>query len=162
MPTQLAAISIAALLLLASGCAPKGCRADEIKIVFSDFAYVGMFASVKDHPIPSHGDESILMPSLIRPGYKYLFHATTMVTTDRIAIVVLPERLRAAHFSILEQPRNPGDFAVPNHGGPLWEIRFAKGSCKGRIYNRIDNALFASRRSWPTGSKDDYILEIEE
>ncbi|MEJ1934336.1 hypothetical protein WDZ92_29415 [Nostoc sp. NIES-2111] len=162
MFTNLTAISVGALLLLVSGCAPKGCATDDIKIVFRDFSYVGMFAAVKDHPVPSHGDESLAMPSLIRPGYQYVFHTTTMVTTDRAAILVLPERLRAAHFSILEQPHDIGDFAVPNHGGPIWEIRFAKGSCKGRIYNRIDNALFASRPRWPTGSQDDYILEIED
>lgn len=162
MLTKAVVLCVGALLLLASGCAPQACTADEFKVVFSDFAYVGMFAADKKHPIPPHGNDSLSMPHLIRPGYQYVFHATTRLTTDRVAIVVFPERLRAANFSVLEQPRNPGDFAVPNHGGPIWEIRFANGSCKGRIYNRIDDALFVSRRNWPTASQDDYILEIEK
>lgn len=162
MPVRLTVSAVGSMLLLANSCMQQRCSTEDLEGVFSEFAYVGAFAVRAGVPLPPHGNKSLLFPNSIRQGHQYVFHATKMVTTEHIAIVGLPERLRAARFSILDQPRNPGDFAIVNHGGPIWEIRFSKGSCKGKIYNRIDDSLYVSRSSWPSGSKDDYILDIED
>lgn len=56
MLTRLAAITLGTLLLLANGCAPKGCATDDLKIVFSDFAYIGVFAAGRGHPTADSDD----------------------------------------------------------------------------------------------------------
>ncbi|GEM_PF-1533072 len=160
MSIRLATVTVGSMLLLASSCAPSICSPDDIRSALRDFVYVGAFA-VDGQSIPRHGSEFVAFPSAFRGGIRYVFHTTAKVTTEHIAIVTLPERLRATHFTIIDQPRNPGDFAIPNHGGPIWEIRFSKGGCRGRIYNRVDDSLYASRSNWPSGSQDDYILEIQ-
>jgi hypothetical protein len=149
------------ILAVATGCRTP-CSSDELKSVFRDFAYVGVFPKTDAYPLSPHGAGALPLPGSLDHGARYVFHTNTRITTEQVAMTILPQRLKEAGFSVLDAPRNAGDFGVPNHGGPIWEIRFSKGYCKGRIYNRVDDALYASRDGWPSAAMDDYIVEVEE
>lgn len=149
------------LLMSLASCQPQQCSMEEFAAVFDGFQFVGELSDGETIPLPVPSSEVLPFPRSMRRGGRYVFHSLGQVTTEQMAIVVLPTRLGAVHFSILDKPQSPDDFAVQNFGGPLWEIRFLKGECRGRLYNRTNRRLYESRRMWPPGSQDDYILEIQ-
>lgn len=150
------------LISLPSACTGRGqlCSADWLNQVFSGFTFVGAFPSDPGRPIPRHGGEPRPWPRELRAGLRYVFHSDRMITTEDVAVQLLPGRLKQAHVTVIDYPKTAGEFAIPNLGGPLWHIRFGRGNCEGTLSNRIDPDLLPSRAAWPVGSSDDYIVEI--
>lgn len=99
-------------------------------------------------------------PQSFVPGKVYVFEPNTPMTTERASIVTLPSRLRECGAKTIEAPHTLNDLAPSSLGGPVWEIRFVLAHCRGRITNRLNPALRESRRDWPAGSFDDYVLEL--
>lgn len=139
-------------------CAGRTCPADWVPTAFADFTYVGEFAADSSKPLPRHGETPQVLPKQFKPGVAYVFHATGQLTTEDAALRLLPQKLRGAGIEIADAPKSPGEFAIPNSGGPRWNIRFRYDDCLGELHNVIDPALYGSRRSWPDGSRDDYVL----
>jgi hypothetical protein len=94
-------------------------------------------------------------------GKIYVFQPIGPTDTATVAIHTFPDRLRKCSAKVLYAPRSADEFAPASLGGPAWGIRFQVGSCMGQITNQYDRKLDAARRGWPSGSRDDYILEIE-
>ncbi len=99
-------------------------------------------------------------PKLYKAGFRYVFRSNQPISLPEIATDVLPLRLRTAGATLVSFPHSENDMAAASLGTPAWEIRFSQGSHEGRIFNRFNRQLAEQRRSWPSGSHDDYILEI--
>lgn len=130
-----------------------------LSTVFEGFNFVGEYPStVKGsdiQPGPVHS-----FPSTFERGKIYVFQPIGPTDTARVAIQTFPDRLRRCSAKIIEAPHDPGDFAVASLGGPFWNIRFRIGDCIGHLANKYDRKLDAARIGWPSGSRDDYILEL--
>jgi hypothetical protein len=159
MPIRCVPIIFATLGSLSS-CARGDCRADWIRLAFTDFTYIGEHAADASKPLPRHGTASVPLPKQLKVGVAYVFHTKEQLTTEEAALRLLPRKLRDAGVEILDAPKNSGEFAVPNSGGPRWNIRFRRNGCQGELYNVVDPALYGSRSSWPPGSRDDYVLML--
>lgn len=99
-------------------------------------------------------------PNLYKVGSRYVFRSSHPVGLPEIATDVLPLRLRTAGATLVMFPRSENDMSATSFGTPAWEIRFSQGSHEGRIFNRFNRNLAEQRRAWPSGSHDDYVLEI--
>jgi hypothetical protein len=99
-------------------------------------------------------------PKLYKAGFRYVFQSNRPIGLPEIATDVLPLRLRATGATLISFPRSENDMAATSFGTPAWEIKFSHGSHEGRIFNRFNRQLAEQRRSWPSGSHDDYVLEI--
>ena len=150
---------ICALISIPTCDGVRACRAC-IDSLFTGFNYVG------DYPAGTNAlqikpKQVQPFPGDFEPGKIYIFQPTERVETERIAINIFPSRLRKCSATILYAPHNPGDFAAASLGGPFWGIRFRLGSCIGHLTNRYDPVLAGARIGWPSGSRDDYILQLE-
>lgn len=141
-----------------AGCTGNSCSGC-IASVFQGFNLVAEYPIGSKIPdIDPH--HTLPLPTVFERGRIYVFQSIGPITTERVAIEVFPARLRKCSALIIERPRNPGDFLVPNIGGPRWNIRFRSHHCVGHLYNRYDPKLEPARVDWPSGAHDDYILEI--
>ena len=141
-----------------ASCAQGDCPTDWVRLVFTDFTYIGEYAADASKPIPRHGTASQSLPKQFKSAVVYVFHTKERLTTEEAALRLLPRKLRDAGVEILDAPKNSGEFAIPNSGGPRWNIRFRYDGCQGELHNVVDPALYGSRSSWPPGSRDDYVL----
>jgi hypothetical protein len=142
-----------------SGCGHDPSCSRCLSSVFGGFSLVDSYARTEKsrgafsrHPLP--------FPKSLDHGWVYVFEPNSPTTTELVAITTLPTRLRECGATRIEAPRGPNDLASSNLGGPVWEIRFDLAHCRGRISNRLNPALRDSRRGWPSGSFDDYVLEL--
>lgn len=161
MPIRCVPFTVATLYALSTAsCAQGDCSADWLRLALADFKYISEYAADPRKPIPRHGTASQPLPKQLRTGFVYVFHTQERITTEEAALTLLPRKLRAAGVEILDGPKSSGEFAIPNSGGPLWNIRFRYQGCQGGLYNVVDPALYGSRNSWPAGSRDDYVLVL--
>jgi hypothetical protein len=152
-------VLVCALVFIPSCNGVRECGAC-IGSLLTGFNYVGDY--------PAGTSPLYIRPKQVQPfpkhfelGRVYVFQPTERVETERIAIDVFPSRLRRCSATILYAPHNPGDFAAASLGGPFWGIRFKLGQCIGQLSNRYDPALAAAKIGWPSGSRDDYLLELQ-
>jgi len=157
---MLFSVLILTLVAVLSSCERDSlrCRSCVAKL-FAGFSLVGTYTGMPK------GDEAIStlalsFPDSFKPGYIYVFQANTPIDAEELAITTLPERLRHCGASSIQAPRSPNDLAPVGLGNPLWEIRFKLEHCAGRITNRMNPRLRGTRRGWPSGSFDNYVLEI--
>jgi hypothetical protein len=143
---------------LEGGCHRDGCSAGWVADVFANFVYVGQFPDNRREPIPTHGQVAQPFPRQFQKKTAYIFHSKGPVTAEAVAINDLPQRLRIAGVQIFSAPKSANDFGIPNSGGPIWNIRFAFNGCTGEIYNTVDQTLYRDRKTWPDGSREDYVL----
>jgi hypothetical protein len=144
-----------------SGCGRETTCGRCLSTVFEGFNFVGECPStVKGFDIRPGPVQSF--PSIFERGKIYVFQSIGPTDTARVAIETFPDRLRRCSAKIIEAPQNPGDFAVASLGGPFWNIRFRMGDCIGHLTNKYDRKLDAARNGWPSGSRDDYILELSK
>lgn len=161
MPIRRVPFTLAILCALsAASCAQGDCSADWLRLAFADFTYIGEHTADRSKPIPRHGTASQPLPKQLRAGVVYVFHTKERLTTEEAALRLLPRKLREAGIEILDNPKSSGEFAIPNSGGPRWNIRFRYDGCQGELYNTVDPALYDSRSSWPPGSRDDHVLVL--
>lgn len=140
-----------------SGCG-RSCQSC-IASMFQGFNLVAEYPEKSD--VPDIDPRHVLpFPSEFIRGRTYVFQSIAPITTEQVALETFPTRLRKCSMRILEAPRNPGDFLVSNLGGPRWNIRFTNNRCGGHLYNHYDRKLAAARIGWPSGSHDDYILQV--
>lgn len=152
-------ILIPLILALTPGCTTQRCGC--IASVFAGFNLIAEYPmGTKILDLKPKGIRAF--PKEFLPGRIYIFQPTERVETEKVAIETFPKRLRKCSAKILEAPRNSGDFGVASLGGPFWWIRFRMGRCVGRLTNRYDRELASTRKGWPSGSRDDYILELSE
>jgi hypothetical protein len=150
------------LILIASlsaSCGGRSCGSC-IASVFEGFNLVAEYPA-NTKPLDLRPQHVRHFPRVFESGKIYVFQPIGRTDTERIAIETFPARLRKCSAKILEAPRNNGDFGVASLGGPFWGIRFQLGHCVGHLVNKYDRELDAARIGWPSGSRDDYILEIE-
>ena len=163
MPVRFVPCILAGLCAFsAASCTQSDCRANWARLALNDFTYIGEYAADARKPIPRHGTAAQQLPVQFRSGVAYVFHSKERLTTEDAAIRLLPRKLRDAGVEILDAPKNSGEFAIPNSGGPRWTIRFRYDGCQGEMYNVVDPALYGSRGSWPPGSLDDYVLVLHK
>jgi hypothetical protein len=145
------------VLLPALGCRSGG--ATDFGRVFEGFDFIGAepLTSVVASTMASKGDSS---PKLYKPGFRYVFRSSGPISLPQIATVVLPSRLHTAGVTLVSFPHSENDMAAASFGTPAWEIKFMQGSHEGRIFNRFNRQLAELRRTWPSGSHDDYVLEL--
>lgn len=148
------------VVLCNTSCGRQECHADWARLALTDFTYVGADANDATQPIPRHGSQPQPVPPRFRRGVLYVFHAKDRVDTEEVALRLLPRKFQAAQVEILDAPQSAGEFAIPNSGGPRWNIRFRYGGCEGEVYNVLDPALYDSRSEWPAGSRDDYVVVL--
>lgn len=144
------------------GCSRDGCSTEWVANVFANFDYVGQFPDNRKEPIPAHAQDAQPLPKNFEKKTAYIFHSKGPVAAETVALSDLPERLRKAGVQIVSAPKSAKDFGIPSSGGPIWNIRFASASCTGEIYNTVDQALYRDRKSWPDGSREDYVLVFAE
>ncbi len=138
------------LTLALEGCG-RGTACERcFSAVFSGFSYVDSYPTTARNEAGLIGPKPF--PHSFEPGRTYVFEPNGPVTTEATAIATLPSRLRECGATSITAPRSPNDLAPVSLGGPVWEIRFVLGNCRGRITNRINPGLRDSRRGWPTGS----------
>ena len=164
MPARSLALALACIVLavVPEGCHRGDCSAGWVPEVFANFIYVGQFPDNRKEPIPEHDQEALPLPRQFQKKTAYIFHSKGPVSAEAVAIKDLPQRLKTARVQIVSGPENPGEFGVPNSGGPIWSIRFTSDGCKGEIYNTVDQTLYHDRKTWPDGSREDYILVFSE
>ena len=149
------------LMALLSSCADKnkvGCGC--LSSVFQGFRLVQRYSAQEGKS--ARFSEPQPVPQSFEFGKVYVFESSVPVMTENISITMFPDRLRQCGAKKIKAPQSPNDLAPVNLGGPAWEIRFDLGRCSGRISNRRNPDLLDSRRGWPSGSLDDYLLEITE
>jgi hypothetical protein len=157
---QIVIITLMSICIIVIGCGTKHCcQSEDFTEVLSGLHYVGELVTADSGPEIIVQSE---LPPTLEAGKRYVLHIDFKATTEEVALVLLPERLAHLGFKIISQPRSPDDFAVPDHGGSLWQIEIQKECCYARLYNRVHDTLYRSRDNWPAGSRDDYILEILE
>jgi hypothetical protein len=146
------------LAVLLTSCGREAPCGRCVSSVFSGFNYVDSYPTTAKSGTGSTRPQPF--PHSFEPGTTYVFEPNSPVTTEVTAITTLPGRLRECGATEIKAPQSPNDLAPVSLGGPVWEIRFVLGSCRGRITNRLNPALRESRRTWPAGSFDDYALEL--
>ncbi len=99
-------------------------------------------------------------PNRYKVGSRYIFRSNGPVSLLEIATDAFPLRLRKVGAALVAFPRSENDMSATSFGTPAWEIRFSQRSHEGRIFNRFNRQLAEQRRTWPSGSHDDYVLEI--
>jgi hypothetical protein len=151
--------SLIFVLILLSGCRHETACGPCLKTVFEGFNFVGEYPS-KVHDADVQLGPVQPFPSTFEWGKVYIFQPAGPTDTARVAIQTFPDRLKRCMAKIIEAPRDTGDFGVASLGGPFWGIRFRMGNCVGHLTNKYDRKLAAARIGWPSGSRDDYILEI--
>lgn len=160
MQLRLAGSFCSLVLLLLTSCGREASCGRCISIVFSGFNYVDSYPTTAKSGTALDSRQPQPFPHLFKPGRTYVFEPNSPVTTEVTSITTLPRRLRECGATEIQAPQSPNDLAPLSLGGPVWEIRFVLGSCRGRITNRLNPALRESRRTWPAGSFDDYVLEL--
>lgn len=130
-----------------------------LSTVFEGFNLVGDYPSTIKGPDINPGPVKPF-PSNFERGRIYVFQPIGPTDTARVAIQTFPDRLLKCSARIIDAPHDPGDFGVASLGGPFWNIRFQMGDCIGHLTNRYDRKLDAARIGWPSGSRDDYILDL--
>lgn len=158
MMQTLLSVTIILLAFLESGCRHGDCGGRWVPGVFANFIYVGEYPDDRRVGIPDHTQDVRPLPVRFEKGRAYVFHSKGQVTAVTVALHDLPDRLNAAGVRILNGPKNAGEFGIPNSGGPIWQVRFSYDDCVGEIFDTVDQNLFRSRRGWPDGSHQDYVL----
>lgn len=154
-------ISLLLLLLLPAACQHKQPCGHFIPQAFLDFTYVGEFP-VQQPPIgPHHPVEPAPLPAQFRRGYSYAFIPNIPIQTSEFPVVVLPQLLTAAGVTVVSAPRSANDMAIPNIGGPTWELRFKSPACSGSITNSYNAKLAENRHRLPYGAYDTFWVRIE-
>lgn len=135
-------------------------RGDFLHTVFADFEYAGELIVSAAYP------QTIAQPGS-RPPKKfyanrlYVFQPKGNLETVHFVTEVLPDRLSRAGVKVMSGPRNEGDFAIPDLGGPIWTLQFSQMHYRGRIYNRYNPMLAERRWRMPSGSSDDFVVVFE-
>lgn len=131
-----------------------------LESVFNVFRFVGDFP-VSLNPAIAKQNLARPFPQVFQKGRIYVFQTIEPISTEEVAINMLPSRIRKCSGKVIDAPHSVGDFGVASLGGPFWSIRFQIGSCIGHITNRYNADLDATRVGWPPGSRDDYLLKID-
>jgi hypothetical protein len=139
--------------------------AKPFRSAFEGFVFVGSvpIASKESRGprIVSHGTTRQTFPSHFQGSRLYVFHHRRPVDNVRLAIDVLPSRLKRSGVSITSSPMSPLDLIYVYVGGPLFRIECEMNKRRMVIYNRVDAALVKTmgRHKW---APDDYIVAIDE
>jgi hypothetical protein len=147
---------IAAPLLMGGCCghAPV-VKQSGIESVFNGFVFVGDFALGGN--LPSHGTCGCELPKRFVPGRRYVFHHEEPFVSTDFGNDVAPARLAGLGFSAGKLTGIVGFTS----GGPMWLLKFSRGSCQGQIDHDIDQKLLQSRMPWNRKWEPaDYVLTL--
>ena len=143
--------------VLMSGCCGHApvVKQSGIESVFNGFVFVGDFGPRGN--LPSHGTCGRELPKRFVPGRRYVFHHEEPFVSTDFGNEVGPARLAGLGFSADKL----GGIVSFTSGGPLWLLRFSRGSCQGQIDHDIDQKLLQSHMPW-NGKWEpaDYVLTL--
>jgi len=126
-----------------------------IESVFNGFVFVGDFAPGGN--LPSHGTCGRELPERFAPGRRYVFHHEEPFVSTDFGNEVAPARLARLGFSAGKLT----GFVGYTSGGPLWLLKFSRGSCQGQIDHEIDQVLLQSHMPWNRKWEPaDYVLTL--
>jgi hypothetical protein len=97
-------------------------------------------------------------PSQLPACRQYIFHHR--LDDERLALTLLPQRLRAAGLEVTAGPHSPGDLMSLVYGGPLFRIEFHDNSRRAFIFNRLCPQLMQAERGAGQWIEKDYVLAI--
>jgi hypothetical protein len=126
-------------------------------VIFEGFSYIGCFSGGIDEELPSHGLKGLPLPDQIKPGFRYVFHFPRSEGDEVSPLEILPKRLRRMGFDAPD----PTNIISLSSGGPIYEIKFSRNGCSGRIRHEVDKKLLNSRLPWNRKwEPDDTILSV--
>ena len=143
--------------LLMNGCCGHTpvLKQSGIESVFNGFVFVGDFAPGGN--LPRHGTCGRELPKQFVAGRRYVFHHEEPFVSTDFANTVAPTRLTGLGYSAGKMT----GFVGLTSGGPLWLLRFSRGSCQGQIDHEIDQELLQSRMPWNRKWEPaDYVLTL--
>ena len=142
------------------GCGEDRIRKDFVADLFQELNFAGELSS--SAPVPQNVNRSpLIFPTEFIPGKVYVFQPRVPIQLIEFAKTTLPNRLRKQGALVVLAPTGIDDMAIPNMGGPIWEIRFQMGKTKGWLYNRFNFGLQEAHPNWPSGSHENYMLSID-
>lgn len=156
-------ILLAVFLVLVASCNGGQNRiSPKVIEVFSDFDCVGYGPATFETDgeldptqIVEHGDAVKSVPGDLQVRTQYVFHYRGgRGDPERLGRDVLPSRLKALGFKVIQAPgHNGGRFSYPYIGGPYFFITFDDGLHRAVIFNRVHGEV--PGRNWIV---EDYVL----
>jgi hypothetical protein len=138
------------------GCgAPLSTDQRVLRLLGPEFVFVGVEVhpppvapGVRPPPEHPHGFEPQPVPDELEPGGTYVFHNTVPVDHERMALEVLPRRLKALGARIISRPESELDLLYPFLGGVAFGIRFEIDGRKLEIGSSGPHKIYEEPELW--------------
>jgi hypothetical protein len=138
----LRAIMFMAVLYIIAACAfVRLTPEEEFRILFAGYTLTRTGAIAKNESLSDGGlgnlRDPVSLVGALTPGDAFAFRKETEWPNERVALEILPGRLKAMGMRIVRRPESVKDLLYAVAGGPFFRIDFTRGERTGTIFNRL-------------------------
>ena len=114
---------------------------EEFRVLFSGYTLTRTGQLSADATLAEGGlaalRDPILRDTRLTPGHGYGFRKANDWRNEKVALVLLPERLKKIGARVVKAPRSDREMIYAIMGGPFFRIEFEKDGHTGTIFNRL-------------------------